>query len=841
MGASRIDTCRRSPALRYLGATLLGGVSLGAISAHATDGTWDGPGAEWTTGTNWSSTPTVPDGTATFTGNAPTALTISNSTSINTIQFNTGAPAYTFALGGAGGSPVFTIAGTGIVNNSSFAPTFSIAGTAGNNPSLSFTGAGTAANASFNVSSGQLLFAGTSTAGNATITQTDTSADQHGLIFFEGNATAGNATISVINNSGFGALDFEQNSTAGNATILVNGGFAVSFMDSSTAGNATVTISNGASVALEDLSTGGQATFIVNAGGDLNFGNSNGTDDDGKITAGSIAGAGEIELGTDQLTVGGNNLSTTVSGAISGGEGGGGSLVKVGTGTLTLDGVNIYTGLTDVQAGGLVVGDQGNPGASLGGAAMVETGAMLGGYGTINGNLANLGTVQPGGATPGTLTVTGTFTQSGTGNLLIGVTPSSISKLAVTGGATIGGTITIAFAPGTYAPGTSTFLTAASITDTSSHVFQNAPSGITASIVQEADPALALVLGGAGPAPMVVLPRDVSLFSAQDSALEKLALKTSETLLSEAALSGNRPNTCAQGIMPSLPGQAGSEANASTAATGLGNAFCGAGGWIHGDGSFLSEDGIGGNPSLEADTGGFLAGIDRPFGESGLRLGIAAGYSQTSLADGLGGTGTNDVFDIGVYGHLPTGHVAFDADLLVGFDWNTTQRATGVGSADESHSGTEVSGGVQASAPLAVGSNLSLTPAAGLRFAALNEGGFSESGATGFTLSGSGEDFSGVQPFLEADLSSRFTTDSQISIVPHIKVGYEYDSGAESVAVPLSGGFTSGPIKLNANSAEFGAGITAGKDAWTVFANYQADVAGNWHDQTVRAGIRVLF
>jgi hypothetical protein len=95
---------------------------LAAMPAYAQDATWTGPGNEWTTGTNWSSSPTVPTNTATFTNNgAPTSLTISASTSINTMAFTPGAPAYSFTLGT---STAFTIAGAGIVNASSNAPNF---------------------------------------------------------------------------------------------------------------------------------------------------------------------------------------------------------------------------------------------------------------------------------------------------------------------------------------------------------------------------------------------------------------------------------------------------------------------------------------------------------------------------------------------------------------------------------------------------------------------------------------------------------------------------------------------------------------------------------------------
>jgi autotransporter-associated beta strand protein/T5SS/PEP-CTERM-associated repeat protein len=94
-------------------------------TAYAVDATWIGVGSEWTTGTNWSSSPTVPNGIATFTNNnAPTAVTISGTTSITTLKFTAAAPAYSFAIGNAA---TFTINGpNGTVNASSFNPAFSV-------------------------------------------------------------------------------------------------------------------------------------------------------------------------------------------------------------------------------------------------------------------------------------------------------------------------------------------------------------------------------------------------------------------------------------------------------------------------------------------------------------------------------------------------------------------------------------------------------------------------------------------------------------------------------------------------------------------------------------------
>src|SRR5215469_14344450 len=94
-------------------------------AAQAVDGTWTGPGAEWTVGTNWTSIPpnTVPDNTATFTNNsAPKSVTISSSTSINTIEFTATAPAYSFTVQNGA---TFTITG-GIINNPSLEPAFTV-------------------------------------------------------------------------------------------------------------------------------------------------------------------------------------------------------------------------------------------------------------------------------------------------------------------------------------------------------------------------------------------------------------------------------------------------------------------------------------------------------------------------------------------------------------------------------------------------------------------------------------------------------------------------------------------------------------------------------------------
>ncbi len=205
---------------------------------------------------------------------------------------------------------------------------------------------------------GTTISSGTLQLGDAThvgsIVGDVTVASGGGFFFIVNADTTG---ITSLNNSGF--TFFSNNTSASNAAITNN--FRLTFEDNSTAGSSILV--NNDFLAFANTSTAGNAAITNNVGGVVDFSRSSGPNGDHKISAGSIAGAGDFYLGSNALTVGGNNQSTTVSGAISDcGAGGslcsmpgatGGMLVKIGTGDLTLSGANTYTGGTRVVAGTL--------------------------------------------------------------------------------------------------------------------------------------------------------------------------------------------------------------------------------------------------------------------------------------------------------------------------------------------------------------------------------------------------------------------------------------------------------------------------------------------------------
>ena len=225
---------------------------------------------------------------------------------------------------------------------------------------------------------GTIEFQNNSNAGTAHIT------NDGGNTSFRDTSSAQGATITNVN---FGATDFNGSARAGNATIINNADGATGFFDASTADNATITTNNNGFVFFFDNSTGGNARFITNAGGEVDFSGSLGPNGDGRITAGSIEGAGSYFIGAgNTLVVGGNNLSTEVSGIIADACGcspGPGTLEKVGTGTLTLSGLNTYSGGTVFTGGTVSVSQEANLGDLTGG--LTFNGGIL----QITGNTFN--------------------------------------------------------------------------------------------------------------------------------------------------------------------------------------------------------------------------------------------------------------------------------------------------------------------------------------------------------------------------------------------------------------------------------------------------------------------
>ncbi len=305
----------------------------------------------------------------------------------------------------------------------------------------------TAGNATFDNNNGGTIFAATTDAGTAHITNRN-----GGGTIFGDLASAASATI--VNNSNgftsFGQPFGTDRPTAFNATITNNSGGQTDFNAFATAGNAVITTNSGGKTLFFDNSTGGNAQFITNGTGYVDFSGSIGPGFNGRITAGSIAGSGTYYIGAgNTLIVGSNNLSTEVSGVIVSSCGcapGPGSLEKVGAGTMILSGTNTYTGTTTVNGGVLDV--EGSIASSS--LTTVNANAALTGAGRVGDTtIASGGIFLPGNGTPGSsMTVARNLAFQSGALYLVQLNSVASTFASVTGTATLAGTVGASFAPG---------------------------------------------------------------------------------------------------------------------------------------------------------------------------------------------------------------------------------------------------------------------------------------------------------------------------------------------------------------------------------------------------------
>jgi autotransporter-associated beta strand protein len=189
------------------------------------------------------------------------------------------------------------------------------------------------------------------------------------------NLNLGNNTLTVSGNGSYqGILSGAGNLTYSGTSTLTFGG-TNTFTGTTTVSSGTVVLTG--NVASTSNITNNAIFDMSGSAGDVTIGNLNGTNS-----------SALFKLGSHNLIITGDD---TYNGTISGT----GGLTYSGMGTLVLNGVNSFSGTTNVVSNGvLVVGqDASYSSAKLQGGANVDASATLQGYGNINGDITNSGTV----------------------------------------------------------------------------------------------------------------------------------------------------------------------------------------------------------------------------------------------------------------------------------------------------------------------------------------------------------------------------------------------------------------------------------------------------------------
>lgn len=328
---SKYNLLKRSVNLTLILALLV--AALSATKSYGGSATWrlSPLSGDWNTAANWMprTVPNGPTDVATFDSSNTTDVSVSASTSVSSIVFNSGASGFTMS---ANPGKTLSLSGSGIINNSGIvqnlvAPStpegisgvisFTNSATAGSQTvftaegstadqafagSIQFFGTSSAADGAFIIegsqpngsfASGLAEFHDQSTAGNGVFTNLAGGLGG-GVTLFLNSATAGNASFTCEGGAGSGAqggfVTFAGTSSAANGTFVAYGateGYPgrVHFMDSSTADHGTFTLNGGpvsgqggAEIDFLDSSTAADATFVIEGssvsgaeGGKLSF------------------------------------------------------------------------------------------------------------------------------------------------------------------------------------------------------------------------------------------------------------------------------------------------------------------------------------------------------------------------------------------------------------------------------------------------------------------------------------------------------------------------------------------------------------------------------------------
>ncbi len=645
---------------------------------------------------------------------------------------------------------------------------------------------------------------------------------------FDISATTSGASIQQLDGSGSVALGTQT------LTIGSTGGSNHGLFTGAISGGGNLTLAGGTQTlsgvnTYTGITTISAGTLVLSGSGSIASSSDvidNGSFDISATTSGAsikqLDGSGSVTLGNQALTIG--NTGGSNNGIFSGAISGSGNLTLAG-GTETLNGVSTFTGTTTVSAGTLEIGDSSHASASIQGSVDVQTGGTLRGHGSIGGNVINDGIVWPGGSV-GVLTINGNYTQNADGTLQIDVTPTQASELLVNGNATLAGTLSLTYAPGTYSPTTYTLVQAKARTGTftTTNSFGAIPTSLNPTVIYNGTQA-DLVL--ATPTGVRVAPLDGALYANLQQAVS-LGGQQALTRVLDAALGPD----CGEGEQ--------------VQAAHLAQQVCKPGLWMQFTGSSLHLDGSNG-----VNTSGFslLGGADVAVNDFA-HLGVEAGVGRINANDPLGGYGHADNVHAGVYAFALAGPVVLSATADAMHSSYSVDRSTGIGHAVAHPDGQTLSAGLQAAWPMQL-AQYQLAPKLGVLYQHQALDSFRESLvssnplAPAFAVQGAHSTYNSLQPYAGVFFSRAFHV-GQVTYIPSLELGYRYNTRSAVRSVPLTA--QDGTLFAMPGAA-FGRGlgtvrarITAQQgESWSLYVAYQGLFANHLHDNALSFGFTKRF
>ncbi len=598
-----------------------------------------------------------------------------------------------------------------------------------------------------------------------------------------------------------------------------------------------------------------------------------------------------------QITSGNVTVPTgnaTITGGLLNAPGG---FNKNGSGLLSILANLLANGPSFVNGGGLFI----NGIFQANGGLTVLQNALLGGNGTIFGDVLNFGTVNTGNS-PGTLTIAGNFTQASSGTLALEIaSPTVFDRLVVSGTANLAGTLAVQNLGTSLAYGQQyAFLEAGSISGSFDQISMPQSNLYRGRFLTE---------GGTGI--LLVAPTSYTLVAetqnqrnvakALDSFIpatsgDRLAVSTALDLQSASQYPAAF-DQIAPGFYQSLGQIAINQAFTQTQMINqrLSSVRLGARGfqaigldeqplkndkdgkstvdpkdaktvlvipsrlnwsaWAMGTGIFGKSQGLAGVPNFRSQSGGFLAGADYAFGtqEPGrpaLTTGFFGGYSYTAAQYAGGSDLQANSALFGLYATYSQGGFYADAVLGGGYTSYRASRSIEFSSVDRTARSTPDGG--QFSAALNLGHDwkaggFTFGPIAGLQYTYAGIAPFNESGADSLDLRIGRQNANSLQMTLGGRVAYTWSITRTISLIPEARLFWQHEFLNNSRAIAAS--FQNGPAfdfltdSPNSDSVFAAAGLSAQfGERWNASLFYNASF-GNQQEigHSVSAGLGWKF
>ncbi|UDL89715.1 autotransporter outer membrane beta-barrel domain-containing protein [Mesorhizobium sp. PAMC28654] len=552
-----------------------------------------------------------------------------------------------------------------------------------------------------------------------------------------------------------------------------------------------------------------------------------------------------------------------------------GGLTKVGTGTFELSGNSSFSGPTEVQAGKMLV--SGNLGNSV---ATVDSGATLGGNGTIGGLVAE-GTVEPGKNTIGTLTVAGNASFASGSTYAVELNSTGTSDLIDVTGT---GTATIINEAGL----TITKLDAGAYVLGAQYTVLSAAGGVTGQFTLNSDPRISNFLsltldkddnnvyvdvtksksfGSAGETSNQIatgegldsaassalvtaffaLPSDAAAQAAFDQLSGEIHASVKGTLVQDSHFLQDAVTARLRGAfggdnVASLPVMAYGEDGLQPVAADTDRFAV----WTQGFGAWGGTDSDGNAAALHRSTGGLLMGADGMAGD--WRIGLLGGYSRTSFnADDRNSSGDSDNYHLGLYGGTEWGAIAFRTGAAYTWHRISTSRSVAFDGFSDNLSANYDAATAQAFGELAYKTGagpFAFEPFANLAYVNLHTDGFTETGGSAALASGSS-----TTDATFTTLGIRASTDVTVGGVAATARGMFGWRHAFGDVTPLStvvfaggGDFTIAgvPIARDAMLVEAGFDVQLARNT-TLGVSYAGQFGPNAFDNGFKANLGVKF